>query len=280
MLSRGARCSLATGWASNIIAAELQDIISGTPAPTLSKIDKYEMISGFSLEAIIFALGGSFRGSLRPLIDNIVNGRIRGIAGLFNCDKELNNNQDMQVALAKELIKNDVMILFTGDNPLPLAKSGVMVYEGAKYAGEGLHSVCEAVGLPPVINMGNSIDSCRVLIATSAIVREARLGDISDLPVCIASTEGMNEKSVTIGQCFVSSGFYTIFGGLHPIVEVPDFVSGDMERTYGGMWDFETDPINMAQKMIAHIDKKRKALGIDKARDRVLYDMAMRRELI
>jgi carbon-monoxide dehydrogenase catalytic subunit len=31
--------------------------------------------------------------------------------------------------------------------------------------------------------------------------------------------------------------------------------------------------------MIAHIDKKRKALGIDKARDRVLMDMEDRREM-
>jgi carbon-monoxide dehydrogenase catalytic subunit len=31
--------------------------------------------------------------------------------------------------------------------------------------------------------------------------------------------------------------------------------------------------------MIAHIDKKRKALGLDKARERVLYDMAMRRDM-
>jgi len=31
--------------------------------------------------------------------------------------------------------------------------------------------------------------------------------------------------------------------------------------------------------MIAHIDKKRKALGLEKARERVLYDMAMRRAL-
>ena len=53
----------------------------------------------------------------------------------------------------------------------------------------------------------------------------------------------------------------------------------DMEEMYGGMWDFEPDPIQAAQKMIAHIDKKRKALGIDKARERVLYDMDMRREL-
>jgi len=31
--------------------------------------------------------------------------------------------------------------------------------------------------------------------------------------------------------------------------------------------------------MLDHINKKRKALGLDKARERVLYDMAMRREL-
>ena len=39
------------------------------------------------------------------------------------------------------------------------------------------------------------------------------------------------------------------------------------------------DPIKAAHLMIAHIDKKRKVLGIDKSRDRVLYDMAMRRDL-
>jgi carbon-monoxide dehydrogenase catalytic subunit len=37
--------------------------------------------------------------------------------------------------------------------------------------------------------------------------------------------------------------------------------------------------MKMAEKMIAHIDKKRKELGIDKARERVLYDMEMRRDL-
>jgi carbon-monoxide dehydrogenase catalytic subunit len=52
-----------------------------------------------------------------------------------------------------------------------------------------------------------------------------------------------------------------------------------MEKRFGGMWGFETDPLQMAQKMVTHIDNKRKALGIDKARERVLYDMAMRREL-
>lgn len=39
------------------------------------------------------------------------------------------------------------------------------------------------------------------------------------------------------------------------------------------------DPVKHARKMIAHIDKKRKALGIDKARKRTMVDMAARREL-
>ena len=92
----------------------------------------------------------------------------------------------------------------------------------------------------------------------------------------------MSEKAISIGQYFVASGVYTVFGVTWPTEgskEVTDYLFKDMEEMYGGMWDFEPDPIRAAQKMIEHIDKKRKALGIDKARERVLYDMEMRREL-
>jgi carbon-monoxide dehydrogenase catalytic subunit len=61
--------------------------------------------------------------------------------------------------------------------------------------------------------------------------------------------------------------------------EVTEHLFKEMESIYGGKWAFEPDPIKAARLMIDHIDKKRKALGIDKARERVLYDMAMRREL-
>jgi anaerobic carbon-monoxide dehydrogenase catalytic subunit len=92
----------------------------------------------------------------------------------------------------------------------------------------------------------------------------------------------MSEKAISIGQYFVASGVYTIFGVNWPTIgnkEVTEHLFKEHEALYGGMWDFETDPLKMAAKMIAHIDLKRKALGIDKARERVLYDMAMRREL-
>ena len=53
----------------------------------------------------------------------------------------------------------------------------------------------------------------------------------------------------------------------------------ELEERGLGKWGFAADPIEMAQMMIAHIDKKRKALGIDKARERVLMDMDDRRAL-
>lgn len=47
----------------------------------------------------------------------------------------------------------------------------------------------------------------------------------------------------------------------------------------GGRWDVSADPHVIARKMIEHIDLKRKELAIDKARERVLYDMEARRQL-
>ena len=46
-----------------------------------------------------------------------------------------------------------------------------------------------------------------------------------------------------------------------------------------GKWGFAVDPHEMAQMMIDHINKKRKALGLDKGKERVLMDMAARQKL-
>jgi len=92
----------------------------------------------------------------------------------------------------------------------------------------------------------------------------------------------MSEKAIAIGQYFVASGVFTVFGTTFPITgseEMCKLLFEEMEEIVGGKWAFEPDPLKAAQMMIAHIDKKRAALGLDKKRERVLYDMAMRREL-
>jgi carbon-monoxide dehydrogenase catalytic subunit len=243
-----------------------------------------DQIAGFSHETINYLLGGLFRSSYRPLNDNIINGRIRGVAGVVGCNNARVRHNEPHVTMVKELIKNDVLVITTGCNAIACAEAGLMIPEAAaEFAGEGLASVCEAVGIPPVLHMGSCVDNSRILIAATAMVKDGGLGDdISDLPVAGAAPEWMSEKAISIGQYFVASGVFTVFGVTWPTLgsqEVTDYLFKDFEDMYGGMWAFEPDPIKGAQMMIEHIDKKRKALGIDKARERVLYDMAMRREL-
>jgi len=244
-----------------------------------------DLIAGFSHETINYLLGGLFRASYRPLNDNIINGRIRGVAGVVGCNNPRVTHDDVHVTMIKELIKNDVLVLSTGCGAMAAAKAGLMVPEAAaQYCGEGLASVCEAVGIPPVLHMGACVDNSRILMAATAAVKDGGLGDdISDLPVAGAAPEWMSEKAIAIGQYFVSSGVFTVFGATWPTTgsdEVTAHLFKEMEEMYGGMWAFEADPVKAAKLMIDHIDKKRKALGIDKARERILYDMAMRRELV
>ncbi len=242
-----------------------------------------EMIAGFSHETINYLLGGLFRASYKPLNDNIINGRIRGLAGVVGCNNPKVNHDEIHLALVKELIKNDVLVLQTGCSAIACAKEGLLLPEAAKYAGGGLAEICETVGIPPVIHMGSCVDNTRILMAGTAVVKEGGLGDdISDLPAAGAAPEWMSEKAVAIGQYFVASGVFTVFGVTWPTMgseKLTKLLFENYGDIYGGRWAFESDPIKMAKLMIDHIDKKRKALGIDKARERVLYDMSQRREL-
>ena len=240
-------------------------------------------VHGFSSEYINYMLGGSFRGSYVPLNDNIINGRIRGVAGVVGCTNPRVRQDEVHVELVKELIKNDVLVLQTGCSQIALAKAGFYTPEAAYLAGPGLREVCETVGMPPVLGLGSCVDNSRILIAASEMVRTGGLGDcLADLPVAGAAPEWMSEKAIAIGQYFVASGVFTVFGVTFPIVEgtkFHDLLFDGLEKQGLGKWGFSADPHEMAKMMIAHIDKKRKALGIDKARERVLLDMTDRRSL-
>jgi carbon-monoxide dehydrogenase catalytic subunit len=245
---------------------------------------KATQIAGFGVESIQYHLGGTFRGSYYTLNDNIINGRIRGIAGVVGCNNARTRHNEAHITLVKELIKNDVIVLTTGCNGIACAMEGLLVPESAKvFCGPGLTEVCETVGIPPVLHLGSCVDNSRILLAATEVVRAGGLGkDISDLPAAGAAPEWMSEKAISIGHYFVTSGVYTLFGVTLPTGGAPvfeNYLFKELEKLYGGMWDLEADPVQMARKMIAHIDKKRKALGIDKARERVLMTMADRQRL-
>ncbi|MGD9309812.1 MAG: anaerobic carbon-monoxide dehydrogenase catalytic subunit [Desulfosarcina sp.] len=241
-------------------------------------------VAGFGVEAIQYHLGGTFRGSYYTLNDNIINGRIRGIAGVVGCNNARTRHNEGHIQVVKELIKNDVIVLTTGCNGIACAMEGLLTPEAAGvFCGPGLTEICETVGIPPVLHLGSCVDNSRILLAATEVVKAGGLGDdISDLPAAGSAPEWMSEKAISIGHYFVASGVYTVFGVGLPVSGAPVFrkyLFEDFEKRYGGMWDLEVDPVKHARKMIAHIDKKRKALGIDRARERTLVDMAARREL-
>jgi len=213
---------------------------------------KASAVGGFSVESTQYHLGGTFRGTYYTLNDNIINGRIRGVAGVVGCNNARTRHNEAHIKVVKELIKNDVIVLTTGCNGIACAMEGLLTPESAAvYCGPGLSEICETVGIPPVLHMGSCVDNSRLLLAATEVVKAGGLGnDICDLPLA---------------------------GSGAPVFH--DYLSKEMENIYGGKWDLEADPIKHAQLMIAHIDKKRAALGIDKARDRVLMDMASRQAL-
>ena len=245
---------------------------------------KEKMVAGFSVEAINYHLGGTFRGSYVPLNDNIINGRIRGVAGVVGCNNARSVHDSFHLSVIKELIKNDVIVLTTGCSAMTCGKFGLLTPESAKvFCGPGLAEVCETVGIPPVLHMGSCVDNSRILLAATEVVKAGGLGkDISDLPAAGAAPEWMSEKAISIGHYFVASGVYTVFGNSLPVTGAPRFqkhLFEELEDLYGGMWDLSMDPEDMARKMINHINKKRAALGLDKGKERVLMDMAARQAL-
>jgi len=244
---------------------------------------KHTGIHGFSHEYINYMLGGTFRASYKPLNDNIINGRIRGVAGVVGCTNPRVQQDKVHLEVVKELIKNDVLVLQTGCSQITLAKNGLYTPEAAHLAGPGLQEVCETVGMPPVLGLGSCVDNSRILVAASEMVKTGGLGtSLADLPAAGSAPEWMSEKAISIGQYFVASGVYTVFGATFPTTQNTKFqklLFEGLEEWGLGKWDFAVDPIEHAHKMIAHIEKKRDALGINKKKERVLMDFEARRAL-
>ena len=243
-----------------------------------------DLVAGFSHEYIRYMLGGRFRESLRPLNDAIIDGRIQGAVAVVGCNNPRHCQDWYHNYLTRELIKRDYLVVLTGCAAISTAKCGLMTPEAMKYAGEGLRSICETVGIPPILHMGSCVDNSRILTVLSEVVQEGGLGeDISDLPVAGIAPEWMSEKALSIGTYVAASGVYTVFSG-EPIPvesseEVKNIMTKVWQEKYGGQLEYIADIEELLNKVISVIQQKRKALKIDTKKERVLLDMEARRSL-
>jgi carbon-monoxide dehydrogenase catalytic subunit len=223
-------------------------------------VEPVPMMTGFSIEAVLGALGGS----PQPLIDAIVQGSIRGAVGIVGC----NNPKILQdlghTELTRRLIENDILVVVTGCATVADAKVGLMTPEAADLAGPGLRAVCKALGVPPVLHFGSCVDNTRILVLAAALANALGV-DISALPLAGAAPEWYSEKAVAIGTYVVASGIYTVLGVAPPIFGSPNIVkllTEGLEGVFGATFAVEPDPNRAAVLIRRHIERKRAELGL------------------
>jgi len=246
--------------AKDIVCQAVENYANRNRAVVCIPDDAAECVVGFSVEAIVQALGGT----LTPLLDAVKSGAVRGIVGVVGCNNPRIRHDYGHITLVKELIAQDILVVNTGCNAIACAKAGLLQPEAADLAGPGLKAVCQALGIPPVLHMGSCVDISRILVACSAIANALGV-DISDLPVAGAAPEWMSEKAVSIGAYVVASGILTVLGVAPPVLGGPavtQLLTEGAEGVVGARFAVEPDPVKAASLIVQHIATKRAGLGL------------------
>jgi hypothetical protein len=113
-------------------------------------------MGGFSVEAIL----GSVGGTPTPLLEAIKGGKIRGAVGMVGCNNPKIKHDSAHVTLIRRLIENDILVVDTGCVSVATAKAGYKVPSAIEMAGPGIKEVCGALGIPPVLHMGELRGQC------------------------------------------------------------------------------------------------------------------------
>ncbi len=104
------------------------------------KIPSYQsdVVTGFGVESIVDALGGS----LDPLLDVVKNGSVRGIAAVVGCTNNRNGHDSKGLPIMKGFLENNVLVIAAGCMSSAAEIEGFTSEEALKYCGEELKSVC------------------------------------------------------------------------------------------------------------------------------------------
>jgi carbon-monoxide dehydrogenase catalytic subunit len=221
-----------------------------------------EAVVGFSTESILEALGGT----LAPLLDAIKSGALRGVAGLVSCTSLRDSGQDVHsVKVARELIKRDVLVLSMGCGNGAMQVAGLCSLAAKDLAGPGLKKVCEALGVPPVLSYGTCTDTGRLADLLKAISEALGGVPVTDLPVAAVAPEYMEQKATIDAIFALAFGLYTYVNPVPTVTGAPNLVkllTQDLPSVTGGILSVETDAVKAVDMILAHIEAKRKKLGI------------------
>jgi len=244
----------------DIVRRGVEAFADRNPSRVRIPVEPVQLMAGFSVEAILGALGGT----PAPLVEAIADGRIRGAVGVVGCNNPKLTQDYGHVTLTRRLIENDILVLVTGCSAVANGKAGQMMPAAAAMAGPGLRATCEALGIPPVLHMGSCVDNTRILVLAAALANHLGV-DISQLPLAGAAPEWYSEKAVAIGTYVVASGITTVLGVEPPIFgsrNVTGLLAGGLDDVVGAKFAVEADPEKAAVIIRRHIEAKRAALGL------------------
>lgn len=217
---------------------------------------------GFSTESVRNALGGSFD----PLIEQIANGNIRGIATIVGCTTARYGQGGSNIfRITKGLIEKNILVLSGGCTSSVMEYTGLTNPAAAEECGEGLKSVCKQLGIPPVLTYGACVDIGK-MTHTAKELADALNVDTNLLPLVIGAPEYLEQKAVADACTAVALGW------LVHVAPVPSITGSDVvvktltetTETLGlGKVVVELDAEKTIQIYVDHIEKKRRELGLN-----------------
>ena len=218
-------------------------------------------LTGVSEGSLKAFLGGSWK----PLIDLIVSGDIKGIAGVVGCSNLTAGGHDvLTVELTKELISRDIIVLTAGCSSGGIENCGLMTPEAAKFAGPKLRAVCEKLGIPPVLNFGPCLAIGRLEIVATEIAAELGV-DLPQLPLVLSAAQWLEEQALADG-CFGLALGLPLHLGLPPFVTgsplTVKVLTEDMKSLTGGQVIINPDARESADILEQIILDRRSGLNI------------------
>lgn len=233
-----------------------------------------ELIAGFSMETCLKMLSNiNPQDPLKPLIDTMASGNIYGIVLLAGCTSPKVVADASHVTIAKNLVKQNVLVITTGCAAQACARAGLLSPDASQYAGDKLKGVLALLGesagldkpLPPVWHFGSCSDNGRVILLISAIAEKLGI-PIKDLPIAASAAEWVAEKATAIGTGALTLGVTVHLGIIPPVLgsqEVTTLLTQKSEELFGGKFIVEVDPDRASQLLLEHIKMARIKLGME-----------------
>lgn len=217
-------------------------------------------LTGVSEGSLKKFLGGSWQ----PLIDLIVSGDIKGIAGVVGCSSVAYGHDVLTVGLTKELIARDILVLSAGCSSGGIENCGLMTPEAADLAGPKLREVCKKLGIPPVLNFGPCLAIGRLEMVATEIA--GALGvDLPQLPLVLSAAQWLEEQALADGAFGLALGL-PLHLGVAPFVTgsklVTKVLTEDMVSLTGGRVIIDDNAASAADKLENIIEEKRAGLKI------------------